>query len=295
MGNTSNTDLILLGLLVIGGLYFFAPDVLNDMKDNSLEFISTAADKARDDTITETPAFEAVSLNVSGLTIANWNIQIFGDKKASNPELMRYYTDVIDEFDIVFIQEIRDADGSSFQDLCDRLVADYNCLLSSRAGRSTVKEQYGIIYRKGIDVAKTSDYNPDSSDRWERPPIMVEFDINGYLLTTYNIHVKPSDVQQELAHLEYVALNTGNVVVLGDLNADCNYYDPDTEIEFDSWNWVIGDDERTNLAATGCAYDRIIMNDDAYEEYITHGVYTNGIDLMVSDHYLVWAAIKVED
>ena len=224
--------------------------------------------------------------------VANWNLQIFGDTKASKPELMNFYADKLDNYDIDFIQEIKDADGSAFVKLCS-MMGGYECKISSRAGRSTSKEQYGIIYKKGISIVEFKDYNPDSQDRWERPPIEVTFNVDGYELTIYNIHTKPDDAPQEIASLEGIAKSSGNVIVLGDLNADCSYYNPSVEHDFSSWNWIIKDSDDTTVSDTNCAYDRIIMDSDAYNEYQDSGIDMSGINKDLSDHYVVWVELKV--
>jgi len=225
------------------------------------------------------------------ITIANWNLQVFGDTKASNSTLMQIYSSIIDDYDIVFVQEIRDADGSAFSRLCSML-PNYNCQNSSRAGRSTSKEQYGVIYKNGINIIEWADFNPDSQDRWERPPLKVTFNTSCYRITIYNIHTKPEDVKRELAYLENATVNQGNAAVLGDLNADCSYYSAATEPEFDTWHWIIPDNADTTVSPTDCAYDRIILNDDSYSEYSTYGIYREGIVSGVSDHYLVWVKLE---
>lgn len=248
-----------------------------------------------------TPEKENVSsvvyedLNLTGgIKIANWNLQIFGKSKASDPELMKLYAEKIDDYDIIFIQEIRDSSEESFPKLCDMLPA-YKCSVSSRAGRSSSKEQYGVIFRKGIDLVEMVDYNPDKKDRWERPPVKVIFDINGYVLNLYNIHTKPDDVPEEMAGLEEEVKDEGNVVLFGDLNADCTYYNNDKETHFDSWYWAIKDEDDTTVAKSSCAYDRIIMNSDAQEEFLGAGIVSDGIDKEVSDHYLIWFSLKPEE
>ncbi len=52
------------------------------------------------------------------MTIANWNLQIFGDAKA---HLVPVYASIIDDYNITFVQEIRDADLSAFIQLCAAL------------------------------------------------------------------------------------------------------------------------------------------------------------------------------
>ena len=233
------------------------------------------------------PQEKSSPTNITGnVKIANWNLQIFGVSKASNETLLNFYADTIDDYDIIFVQEIRDVSGESFDKLCNKL-PEYSCKISSRAGRSTSKEQYGLIYKKGIELTLFEDYNPDNADRWERPPIEVEFLIKNTTYTIFNIHTKPSDVPNEMKNLETIVTNKENTIILGDLNADCSYYDNSKEPYFDNWTWVIKDDEDTTVADTDCAYDRIILN----VKYYNYGIYSQGITKDVSDHYLIWVEI----
>ncbi|MBR9702385.1 hypothetical protein GOV13_05690 [Candidatus Pacearchaeota archaeon] len=223
--------------------------------------------------------------------IANWNLQVFGPSKASNIQLMQIYTSIIDDYDIVFVQEIRDQSRTSFPKLCS-MIMNYSCTSSSRAGRTSSKEQYGVIYRNGINITSFRDYNPDSLDRWERPPIKVTFEINGKAFTVYNIHIKPDDVESEMNYLEDLAKDRGDLIILGDLNLDCNY-DDGSAGDFESWNYLITDNDDTTSSSTNCAYDRIILNNNAYEDYAIHGIHTSGITQRESDHYLVWVEMEV--
>ncbi|MDP2628743.1 MAG: hypothetical protein Q8P15_02510 [Nanoarchaeota archaeon] len=231
-------------------------------------------------------------LSYPSIKIANWNLEVFGEDKSENIELMNVYVDKIEKYDIIFVQEIRDKSESSFTKLCSELQG-YSCKISSRAGRTSFKEQYGVIYKKEIDLIYLKDYNPDSKDRWERPPIEVSFKVGDYSLTIYNIHVKPDDVQNELSNLENVVSDYGNVIILGDLNADCSYYNNKNEKEFENWNWIVKDSDDTAVSSNNCAYDRIILNDDAKKEYKGYGIDKKEITKEVSNHYLVWVRIKI--
>lgn len=222
--------------------------------------------------------------------IANWNLNVFGNKKASDLGLLQTYASIINNYDIIFIQEIRNKKQKAFPQLCNFL-PDYICIASSRAGRTSSKEQYGIIYKKGIQIQEFKDFNPDPNDRWERPPIKLTFNIENYKLTAYNLHTKPEDTTKEIDNLEKVVENQGNTIVLGDLNADCSYYNASDANDFDSWHWVIKDNEDTTVSSTNCAYDRIILNQDAYKEYINDGIYKE-ITENLSDHYLVWVELQ---
>ncbi len=255
---------------------------IEDEEEDEEELTDDEIDETQETIIEPTP---------TKIKIGNWNLQIFGNTKASNDDLMNTYSSIIDNYDIIFIQEIRNIDQTAFPKLCD-LLPDYDCRASSRAGRSSSKEQYGVIYKKDIEIQSWNDFNPDSQDRWERPPLEVTFDIDGYELIVYNIHIKPSDVENEINYLEEVVEDNRNVIVLGDLNLDCSY-DDGMNGDFEDWNYLIEDDEDTTVSSSDCAYDRIILNDDVYEKYEDDGIYTSGISEDVSDHYLVWVEIEV--
>jgi len=228
-------------------------------------------------------------------TIANWNIQTFGDKKGSENDLMNFYAQVINQYDVVFIQEIRDKDDSTFYRLCSMLPS-YSCNISSRAGRSPSKEQYGILYLKKFTLQKLVDYNPDIKDRWERPPIRADFSTGNYHFSAYNIHTKPNQTESEIDELEKLIQEEKgyrNIIVLGDMNADCYYLNSSSKL-FSSWHWIIRDDDDTTSKGSDCAYDRIMMNDDAFQEFVGYGVYDK-IDPSVSDHYIVWARLREYD
>ncbi len=230
-------------------------------------------------------------VKTESIKIANWNLQVFGDAKAPKENLMKFYSETIKDYDIIFLQEIRDFDNSAFEKLCS-MVPDFDCLVSSRAGRISSKEQYGIVFKKGIEVS-IKDFNPDRLSRWERPPIMAKIKTGNYSLSAYNIHIKPDSVKKEIANLEDLVENKGNVIVLGDFNADCDYYNVNKRNEFLSWRWVIKDDDDTTVSALNCAYDRVIINEDAFNEHIRSGIFSEGINSGISDHYLVWTEIKI--
>jgi len=235
----------------------------------------------------------AITKQEGDLTIANWNLQIFGDTKEENKDLMVKYATKISKYDIIFVQEIRDSDGSAFQNLCFML-PEFNCEISSKAGRTNSKEQYGIIFRKNITLVGFKDFNPDSQDRWERPPIKTTFDISGYKLNVYNIHTDPDKVKEELSALEKAVFNEGRVIVLGDLNADCSYYNRQKSSEFQNWFWALDDLQDTTVSQSDCAYDRIIFNKEASKDFVKSGIDSQDITKDVSDHYLVWAEIKTK-
>ena len=233
--------------------------------------------------------------NGNGVSIAAWNMQVFGRAKAENGTLMEKYADLIGDYDMMLIQEIRDETGTAFSELCS-LLPKYSCLTSSRSGRTSSKEEYGVIYKRDrIRIVSYRDLNPDPLDRWERPPLALEIKAgseNSSSVFIYVLHAKPSDVDSELAHLENLIGNSSEpTILIGDLNADCSYYSREESQAFEEWNWLISDEEDTTSGKTDCAYDRIILNNRAYPFQSGYGI-EKSITPDMSDHYVVWVKLK---
>lgn len=234
------------------------------------------------------------------LTVAAWNLHFFAETKAENESLLNQYSNIMKDYDIILIQEIIDNNGSVFSKLCDKL-QDYECMLSSKAGRTQYKERYGVIYNKSkIKITSFIDFNPDPLNRWERPPIMLNLtaaseinDENKDWIILYLIHTKPSDSPKEINYLEKEIGNPDYpVIITGDLNADCSFYNVSNR-DFKEWNWIIGDDDDTTVGKSDCAYDRIIINRPGMRYYSDYGIYTN-ISSDLSDHYLIWINLRLK-
>jgi len=242
----------------------------------------------------EPEGYRGADVKGAPVTVAAWNMQRFGPEKAGNATLLYAYADRIRQYDIVFLQEITDSSNESFPLLCSLLV-DYTCVNSSKAGRTSYKEQYGIVYRKNITLLGYKDWNPDPLDRWERPPSELRFGFGQFNMTFFVLHSKPSDMKRELRGIENaLVMEDGNIAVIGDLNADCDYYSPASanSTELDGWYWAVPDSEDTTVSKnTNCAYDRIILNDGAKSRFVEYGVDRN-VTSDMSDHYLIWMRIE---
>ena len=127
-----------------------------------------------------------------------------------------------------------------------------------------------------------------------------------------NIHVKPDDAEHEIYALDDVVQDArtrypgeDDFIVLGDLNADCNYFDEEDlghPLRSMHYTWLIGNDQDTNLAASDCTYDRTIVTAGLREDYAKEAavfrfdeVYglTREAAKKVSDHYPVYARFEV--
>jgi len=235
--------------------------------------------------------FVGNNYSVGDFNVANWNLQIFGVSKSSDLELMDYYVEKISFHDIVFIQEIRDASGDAFRKLCD-LSVKHDCLVSHRSGRSSSKEQYGFMFSDRVEVLEVRDFANVRQADFERPPYAVKVRVGGLEFWLVNLHAKPDDVYRELVFLEeLVGELEGLVLVLGDLNASCSYFNRDKTPVFVDWVWVIGDSVKTNVAEkSSCAYDRIIVELDLNSSIKGFGVMDDVLKEQ-SDHYLVWVTL----
>lgn len=223
------------------------------------------------------------------VSIASWNLNIFGDKKAGNETLMQEYQNIISQFDIIFLQELRDIDGSALTILCEKFNSSFNCFNSSRAGSSSSKEQYYLLYGKEFTLINYTDYNLANISGFERPPIKAVFNYNNITFSVYCIHTKPDDAKSEISNLESLIANEGNILVLGDLNADCSYYKKGND--FNNWHWAITED--TTVSDSDCTYDNMIINQEFYNYFIQSNVYKTNITKDLSDHYLVYSIFNL--
>jgi len=82
------------------------------------------------------------------------------------------------------------------------------------------------------------------------------------------LHAKPTKAEEEIEALVDVHTavklhwNTDNILIMGDLNADCDFFnprDPHSLREDPPFAWLIGDDVDTTTTSTDCAYDRCTL------------------------------------
>ena len=229
------------------------------------------------------------------ISIACWNLQIFGPSKAENETLLDYYADKLDDHDVFIIQEIRDSTGMAIDELADRLT-EYKYVISERAGKSSSKEQYALFYDEDLFTLRGKTDNTQSyQPMFQRPPFEVNLRVNNWNFTIFTIHTAPDYVSQELGYFESIVGNTDeDTILIGDFNADGSYYDEDNIQHFTDWKWVITNDEDTTVAASDNTYDRIIINEGAEDNYKNYGIMDDVVKSQ-SDHYLIYAIFSPGD
>jgi endonuclease/exonuclease/phosphatase family metal-dependent hydrolase len=256
--------------------------------------------------------------------IAAFNIQVFGKTKSQKEDVMAVLTKIVREFDVVLIQEIRDADEQTIPSFVDEINQmegpKYNFVMSPRLGRTTSKEAYAYVYNtETVQFIQGSDYvYDDVNDVFEREPYVASFKVGSFDFVLVGIHVKPDDAFNEIGNLTFVVSsiqmskpNEKDVIVMGDFNADGAYFDEDDTsnlFKASQYNWLITNDMDT-MVKTDYTYDRIVVLDTTlnreYEAGTAQVFYFDQVYGLnnqtfvgeISDHYPVFARYKanIED
>lgn len=247
------------------------------------------------------------------VTIASFNIQVFGTSKSKDTKSMAVLAKIIRQFDIVAIQEIRAKDQSILPRFVERINAGgahYRHVLGPRLGRTTSKEQYAFVYNAAtIELIEGSVATvPDPSDRLHRPPLIARFRVRGPptndAFTLINIHTDPDETKTEIPTLRdvYDFVRQSNaaeddMILLGDFNAN------EKKIRKLGWPARIHaaiKDLKTNTRETE-SYDNLLFEHAATAEYTGQfGVlnFRKQHDLSlkdalrVSDHMPIWAVFS---
>ena len=194
---------------------------------NSYAVIDNIPNKA-DKQLPATPAVTSATVTNPNNTVklAAFNLQIFGTSKADKPGVMDVLSKTIRNFDIVAVQEIRDASQTALPALKNSVNnmagPKYDFVVSDRLGRTSSKEQYAYLYNTQTMQQIGSPYTyPDSNDMFQREPYVAEFKArNGnfdFVLIT--IHTDPDTATQEINYLPAVVENAkgmyqGEVITL---------------------------------------------------------------------------------
>ncbi len=252
------------------------------------------------------------------LEIASWNLENFGQSKANNPEKLSEIAGKIRNYDIVAVQEIEDKNTGTapyiLQDEIDE-ISEYGMVLSNRTGafceensNSYISEQYAFYYKlETIQALDSGEHYPDNDCDFAREPFAARFQSSeyDYSFVLITLHVKPDDAVNEISALSKVFEwakfqypDEDDFILLGDLNAGCNYASSseldELDIRNDEYQWVIPDGEKTNTAeSSSCAYDRMIIGDGGIDEYL--GSYSTDCEVENSDHCIISATFSAHE
>lgn len=286
--------ILIVAVLIIGVIYY-KPEIVDAPIGNSIDSLTNKLFKFldyRNDIPENTTPHNYTYIpkkTTEPISIACWNLQAFGKTKASNDNLLYYYANKLDDYDIFVVQEIRDSSGEAIEKLASKLPT-YNYIITKRAGSTSVKEQEALFYNSRVNLTQYTDWTDIKASEFERPPLEARFKADNWTFTIYSLHIDPDNAEREMIYLERMASNNiGDTIVIGDLNADYPYY-PEKK-NFLDWNWVINDSVDTTVSDIDATYDRIIIDKEAENNLISGGVMTDVISSQ-SDHYLIYATFN---
>src|SRR4029450_4577421 len=119
------------------------------------------------------------------IRVATWNIQAFGEAKLQDPAAMNIIVQVLRNFHVVAIQEVRAVSQDVVPELVRQLNAGgqhhYDYVLGPRLGRTTSKEQYAFVFDMStIQIDRDRLYTVDDPDGLlHRPPFVGWFRARG--------------------------------------------------------------------------------------------------------------------
>lgn len=258
-----------------------------------------------------TPIMDTSPNNI--VKLAAFNLQIFGTTKAGKPEIMDVLSKTIRNFDIVAVQEIRDASQTAIpalkNSINDMAGPKYDFIASNRLGRTASKEQYAYFYNTQTMQQIGDPYiYSDSNDLFEREPYIAEFKARkgNFDFVLITIHTDPDTADQEINDLPKVVENAksryqgqGDFIIMGDLNADCDYFNENSQslLRSSDYIWAINNSIDTTTKSTACTYDRVILTNQAKTDFTGNsGVFrfdeaynlTYNMMIAVSDHYPIY-------
>ncbi len=304
--------MLLVTAAIGGGGYVF----LQNFKIAGLENLSVVPrDGTAGDSYSQGVSLPKVERTAGAIRIASFNIQVFGEKKMSDPRVRGLLAEIVRQFDIVAVQEIR-----SKQDILPRFVdvvnsggRHYDYVIGPRLGRSSSKEQYAFIFdTASIEIDRSSLYTvADPDDRLHREPLVGWFRVRGpppdqaFTFSLVNIHTDPDETRTELDALAAVfravrddGRGEDDVILLGDLNVDEHHLGLLGQLP--NIHWAISG-VATNTRGTKL-YDNLIFSRAATTEYtgrwgvfdmIRHFNLTVDEALKISDHMPVWAEFNL--
>jgi len=252
------------------------------------------------------------------IQVAAFNIQVFGQTKRGNAEVMDVLVQTARQFDILAVQEVRDASETTADFFLDRINAGANLTYAMvegpRLGRTSSKEQYVIYYVPAVVTLLSSFTLDDPDDLFEREPLAAVFQAGGFDFILVVCHIKPDAAEAELQALAAAvprllaqAPGEQDLVLMGDFNADGSYLNEDELPDiFAAPFQIVISDTLVTTTRTQNTYDRIILADGgASAEYVAgsaavflfdqeFGLTDPDFVRTVSDHYPVYANFNID-
>ena len=210
--------------------------------------------------------------------MASFNIENFGESKASKPAVMNVLVDIALRYDLLLVQELtnvpdrEDNTGPVIRQFLNELNAasggQYAMVISPRVGDAQ-PEQYVTIYRTHVVSVLESFQYADSSNAFIREPAITRVQVGDEDFYITNVHTAPDFAESEIyAQTDVAHAIDGvdpDIVLLGDWNADGTYFSesldwPGFALLGEGYENRIDDSWDTTVLSTNYTYDRIMLS-----------------------------------
>jgi len=174
------------------------------------------------------------------IKIASFNIQVFGNAKASKPHVIDTLAQIVSRFDVIAIQEIRTQDDHFMTKFVTRIYQltgrRYDSRVGPRLGNTRSTEQYAFLFDVDrIEVSPSQVYTiTDTDNLLHREPMVAMFRVRGvpenreFTFVLINTHTDPDVADDEMDALAKVysvvrrqwigSEQEDDVILLGDFN-----------------------------------------------------------------------------
>lgn len=224
--------IVLLLAVVAGGFYFFANYEIRRQDDAFV--ISPRGNSPEAESIASLP----VASGRNSIRIATFHLGPLDRKKLGNTLVAGHLIELIREFDIVAVQDIRDRNEGILRALVERINSagrHYDFAVSPDVGREAVDQYSAFLFDKAsiqIDRGTICSVD-DPAGRFRHKPLAALFctraadPAEAFTFALINVHTAPDQTDAELDLLDdvYRAVRQANpkeddVIVLGNLEAD---------------------------------------------------------------------------
>lgn len=242
--------------------------------------------------------------------VLTWNIQnlgsckMLGEKCSSNKSEEMYtliqveFSRILKGYDLISIQEVSTSASVSKDDInafVNSLQSGYKWKVSKNVGDTSGNSERFLVLYNPVKLTFESEAYIEQ-DCISRSPYIIKFKETPIYFVTTHIKAKKRAIVPELSCIESGLIDVyPKWVVLGDMNADCNYFPKYrgqvSRTVFKEAKWYVNRGMDTTVAKTNCAYDRIISDKTTVGRNVNiiRPISTNP-DLpekRVSDHYPV--------
>ncbi len=240
------------------------------------------------------------------IRIATWNVRMLSSNSRDDRELAKI-ADMIAQFDIVAIQEVRD---TRVLDRLQRRLPGWSYVASRPVGTAAHKERYAYFWQADrVDLLGDAATVEDPSDILIREPFAATFSSGDFDFTLCTIHVlygtsvparrREIRVMDELVAAVQAANGAeDDVILLGDFN----FPPDDPGWQLDGYRALVHEPNRTTIGSRSL-YDNIWLDPRRTVEFddavgivaFDESDYAGNLDVAsreMSDHRPVWATFE---